>query len=145
MKILYLLEFDETTRFWYPCVAHIAWIDFNSRIVEIRPSERREKSPFSFLPLSSSSPTFFPSLLCPIFLPFFFFGFPIFFSFFPSYPPNSFFFFFFFAPILFFLFIFHFLFSFIFSSFSFSLFSSLFTSPTRIDKKEGETSPHFPL
>ena len=53
-KFPYLVEFDETPRFWYPRVAHDAWIDFNTQTVEIRPSERRKISFFSlffpFLP-----------------------------------------------------------------------------------------------
>ena len=48
-KIPYLTEFDETPRFWYPCVAHVAWIDFSSRTVEFRPSECRENFPPLFL------------------------------------------------------------------------------------------------
>ena len=71
-KISYLLEFDETPRFWYPCVALVAWIDFNSWTVEIRPSKYLKNLPllfFPFLPLFSSI-RFFLSPLSSFFPPF---------------------------------------------------------------------------
>ena len=57
------MEFDETPIFWYPCIALVAWIDFNSCIVEIRSSERRENLPFLFSP-------FLPFVFLPLYLPF---------------------------------------------------------------------------
>ena len=42
------MEFDETPRFWYPRIAHDAWIDFSSQTVELRPLERWENLPFCF-------------------------------------------------------------------------------------------------
>ena len=73
-KILYLLEFDETHRFWYPHVALNEWIDFSSRTIELRPSECRENISFCFsLPFLSLSIRFlfFPPPVC--FPSFFFF------------------------------------------------------------------------
>ena len=46
------MEFDKTPRFWYPCVALDAWIDFSSRTVDLRPSECRENLHFFLSPLS---------------------------------------------------------------------------------------------
>ena len=65
------MEFNKTPRFWYPRVAHDAWIDFNTRTVKLRPSERRKNSPFSsssFLPLLSGFLSF--SHVCFPFFPF---------------------------------------------------------------------------
>ena len=45
-KIPYLMEFDETQRFWYPRVARDAWINFSSRTVEFRLSKSRENPHF---------------------------------------------------------------------------------------------------
>ena len=135
MNILYLVELDETSRFWYPHVAHDAWIDFSSWTVELRPSKRRENLQFFFIsPLSLSLSPFasLPPLsnaLLPLFAPHLF----------------PFHFLFLFSPIfssLYFLFIFSFLFLFLFSHFSISPFD-FFPSTEFI--KVGETSPHFPL
>ena len=41
------MEFEKTPRFWHSHVARDAWIDFSSRAVELRPSERRENFSFS--------------------------------------------------------------------------------------------------
>ena len=126
-KILYLTEFNETPRNWYPRVARNAWIDFYSRTVWTRPSEYRENpSSFSlsFLSLSLSD---FSSLHC--LLPFlFFFSFLLFLPFLIHRT--------FFSPCLF---LSHFSFHFPFF-FSFLL---ILDSPTRMDQV-GETSPHFP-
>ena len=85
-KISYLVEFDETPRFWYPHVACDAWIDFSSWTVELQPSEYRENLHFFSLSHFSLSlsirslplpPSFFSSLSSissyPPELPFFFF------------------------------------------------------------------------
>ena len=70
------MEFDKTPRFWYPCVARVAWIDFSSRTVELRSSEYRENLPHLFLSLFDF---FFFSLVC----------FPSLFLFFFSFSPPS--------------------------------------------------------
>ena len=57
------MEFDETPRVWYPHVARDVWINFSSRIVKFRSSERRENLPFS----SSLSLFFFLSFLSCLF------------------------------------------------------------------------------
>ena len=80
-KIPYLVEFEETPRFWYSCVARDAWINFSSMIVEFRPSKSQENPHFlSFSFFLSLSIRFFLSPLFPT-LPFF-----IFFSPFLSFP-----------------------------------------------------------
>ena len=125
-KIPYFLEFCETPRFWYPHVALVAWIDFNSRTVKVQPSERREKLPFLFSALSSLSLSIrFLSLPLLFASPLIFFFFP----FSPSYPLNI---LFVYSPSHFltpyfslsFSLYLHFLFSFIFS-FLFSLFDPI--------------------
>ena len=69
-KIPYFTEFDETSIFWYPCVAHDAWIDFYFQTVEIRPLECRENLLFvSLSPFSLSIQFSSLSLVCS---PFFF-------------------------------------------------------------------------
>ena len=78
------MEFDKTPRFWYPRVTRDVWINFTTRIVELRPSEHQKNSPFSsssFLPLLSGFLSFSP--LC---FPSFSFFFPFLFSL--SYPLN---------------------------------------------------------
>ena len=144
-KIPYLLEFDETPRFWYSRVALVTWIDFNSRTVEVRPLERREKLHFLFSPLSSLSlSVFFLSLSFLLLLLFLFI-----FSFLsPLYIHRT--------SFLFALLLISFsfsIFSFLsfFSSLSFSLlfsfifsFLSLFHYHQPNGPKVGETSPHFP-
>ena len=141
-KILYLVEFDETPRFWYPSVALNTWIDFSSRTVWYRPSECRKNFSFcfslslfdlfSFLPLFASLHFFFLSfspflihrtsflLFASISFSHFLISFLLFISFFHS---------------------------FIFSSISFSSFSLFYFSfglhqPN--GPKVGETSPRFP-
>ena len=71
-KILYLVEFDETPRFWYPSVALNTWIDFSSRTVWYRPSECRKNFSFCF----SLSLYLIYFLSSPCLLPFIFFFFP---------------------------------------------------------------------
>ena len=55
-KIPYLLEFDETPRFWYPRVTLVAWIDFTSYSNEtdspISVDLRKKRKPFFFSSLS---------------------------------------------------------------------------------------------
>ena len=111
-KISYLVEFDETPRFWYPRVARDAWIDFSSQTVELLPLERRENLSFCFslLSFSFSIRFFFLSLLLASYL-FFSVGFSPFLPY-PTHPL------FVCSP---FPFPFHFLFSLIFSYLSFSL------------------------
>ena len=69
-KISYLTEFDETSRFWYPHVTRVAWIDFSSWTVELRPSKYRENLSFCFsFPFLSLSPyPFASSLLSLLFI-----------------------------------------------------------------------------
>ena len=125
-KIPYLVEFGETSRFWYPHVVHDAWIDFSSWTVELQPSKSRKNLPLLFISPFSLSLSLSIRFL---FLLFFFaslLSFP--FSFlFLSPPPNSpslglflsyfhFLIFLNFLPFLFF-FIFYFLFFFSFSPF----------------------------
>ena len=130
------MEFDETLRFLYPCVARDAWIDFSSRTVELQPSERWENLFFFFF-LSLS-----PFLLLS-FLPFLHFL---------LIHPNSFFFFLLLSSFPFnfpfFFYFSHFFLSFIFSSISFSiflhfLFSFYLILIIRIGQV-GKLPPHFP-
>ena len=62
MKILYLVELNKTSRFWYPRVALDAWIDFSSRTAELRLSECWENLHFCFF-LSLYPISFPPPLL----------------------------------------------------------------------------------
>ena len=116
MKIPYLTEFDQTPRFWYSRVARVAWIDFSSRTIELRPSERWE----NLLSLSLRSFSFYPFSL--VYFP------PLFLFFIPPNSLLS----TFFAPII--TSLFHFLltstfsFSFNFYFLPFSLFSSFLIS-----------------
>ena len=114
-------SFDETPRFWYPHVPLDAWIDFSYRTVELRPSECREKSPFSLI-----SPSFFLSLYVFFLSPFLDFSSPFFLNFRfvpsgetsspPSYLPLVFL-TFFFLNFLYLLFLFSFIFIYLFFSF----------------------------
>ena len=80
-KIPYLANFDETPRFWYPHVARDAWIDFNTRTVEIRSLEYQKNPLFcvSLFSLSLSIRFFFFFPVC--------FPYPSFFSFSFSFSP----------------------------------------------------------
>ena len=57
------MEFDEIPRFWYSHIACDAWIDFSSRTIELRQSERRENLLFFYSLSLSLSVCFFLSLL----------------------------------------------------------------------------------
>ena len=77
------MEFDETSRFWYPRVARDEWINFSSRTVEFRPSKSRENPFFCFFILSLSfsirfliSPLFASLPLFLLFSPFLSFPYP---------------------------------------------------------------------
>ena len=125
MKIPYLLEFDETPRFWYPHVALIAWIDFTFCSYEtdspIFLDLRDKRKPFFFFSLSLSSAHFLPFL------------FSIFFPFLLSYLPN-----FLFVcshPHFFLIFLFLIYFFFLFFIFLF------FFSHTQIDQSGGDFPP----
>ena len=130
-KIPYLTKIDKTPRFWYPCVARDAWIDFYSRTVEIRPLECRENLHFLFLSLS----ILFFSLSLLLFLFFSFLPFLIHPHFLLLLIPSS------------SLFIsFHFLFShFLFSSFFYFLLILFFELPSPIWIKWGKLPPTFLL
>ena len=139
------MEFDKTPRFWYPCVARDAWIDFSFRTVKLRPSERRENLHFFISPLSFSL-----SLSISVFL---FFFFPCLVLFLLLFPPPLFlsteFFFLCLLPSHFsFSFSFslfsHFFLSFIFSYISFSLLAFLF-DPHQTNWSSGETSSPLSL
>ena len=134
LKIPYLMEFDETPRFLYPLVACDAWINFSSRTVKLRPSERLENPPFFSLSLLIHFPLLYLSLfaslpplsnaLLPLFAPrliSFSFSFSLF-----SYFPISFFSLSFFSSLTF-------------------LFLLLIFFPSTEFIEVGETSPHFPL
>ena len=131
------MEFNETPRFWYPCVSCDAWSTFTLRLSRF---DRRNAGKISlFVSLSLFSISLSDSSFSP------FFALPsLFFSFFP-YPPV--------LPYLvcsilisFHFFPFSLSFHFLFSHFLFSSFFSfllLLSSPTRMDQV-GETSPQFP-
>ena len=80
------MEFDETPKFWYPRVGLVAWTDFTSRTVRIRPSERRKNLHFLFSPFLPLLPLFSFSFFYPICLSPLSFCFPPFLL--PFTPPN---------------------------------------------------------
>ena len=128
-KIPYLVELDETPRFWYPSVTHDAWIDFSSLTVELQPSKCQENLPFFFL-----SPPFLSLASFSHFSPIFFL------SFLPFVCSQFHFLFFSFSLFS------HFLISLFFSSLSFPSFSLFFFSfelHQSNGPKSGKLPPHF--
>ena len=120
------MEFDKTLRFWYPHVAHDAWIDFSSQTIGTQ-----GKSPFFFPPLFFISLTIFLSLMFVFLLSSTFFLYPSNSFLFCSHPH---------------LLIFSFLFFLLFLSFSlsFHFLLSLFLIVIDLIGQVGKLPPHFP-
>ena len=126
------MEFDETPRFWYPCVVLDAWTNFafcsDENLGPVFISLREKWNPFLFLSFSLSYSFFFYFPFC-----FFFFLSFLFWIFSSSFTPTelllfALLFFFFHFPFHFFFFIFSSLYLFLFSLFLFFSFNRFYQS-----------------